>query len=66
MKPSDCWTIPMCHECHHRQHQIGEVAFHGDIDRVKGLAELLWRSTGLYEYCVLVVCRYRRENAVHT
>ncbi len=26
-KPSDCWTISLCHDCHHRQHQMGETSF---------------------------------------
>ena len=37
-KPDDKWTLPLCHECHHKQHQIGEVAFYGElIERVKML-----------------------------
>ena len=27
MKPSDRWCISLCHECHARQHQMGEQSF---------------------------------------
>ena len=27
IKPSDCWTISLCRDCHARQHQIGEASF---------------------------------------
>lgn len=27
MKPPDRWTVPLCHEHHHEQHQIGHAAF---------------------------------------
>jgi hypothetical protein len=26
-KPSDCWVISLCHDCHARQHQMGEQSF---------------------------------------
>jgi hypothetical protein len=26
-KPSDCWTVPLCHAAHSLQHQIGEQPF---------------------------------------
>lgn len=26
-KPSDCWTISLCHDCHAKQHQMGETSF---------------------------------------
>jgi len=27
MKPDDKWTVPLCHECHMRQHSLGELTF---------------------------------------
>ena len=27
MKPPDRWTVPLCHDHHHEQHQIGHAAF---------------------------------------
>lgn len=46
-KPSDRFTVPMCPDCHRRQHQVGELAFwagHG-VDPT-GLAEHLWTHSG--------------------
>ena len=47
VKPSDRFTVPMCHGCHARQHQLGELAWwsgHG-VDPT-GLAEHLWTNSG--------------------
>lgn len=43
MKPSDCWTIPLCSTHHRDQHQIGEPAFEREnrID-MKAIAKQLW------------------------
>ena len=29
-KPGDWWTISLCHECHSRQHQVGEASFENE------------------------------------
>ena len=30
IKPGDLWALPLCHTCHMRQHELGEVKFwHG-------------------------------------
>ncbi len=42
MKPSDCYTVPLCADCHHKQHSIGERQFWGDMDRVNSLAAKLY------------------------
>jgi len=26
-KASDCWTVPLCNECHREQHSMNEMAF---------------------------------------
>jgi hypothetical protein len=47
VRPSDRFTVPMCHGCHARQHTIGELAWwsgHG-VDPT-GLAEHLWTHSG--------------------
>lgn len=46
VKPSDCWTIPLCSEHHYEQHGIGEAAFEHlfSIDMKKIAAEL-WRRS---------------------
>lgn len=46
MKPSDCWTIPLCAAAHREQHDVGEPAF----ERMYGIsmrqvAERLWRMS---------------------
>lgn len=46
IKPGDDWTLPLCHECHHLQHQIGEVAFFKDMDAARRLARNLWLLSG--------------------
>ena len=46
MKPSDRWTISLCHNCHANQHHMGEIAFekaHG-ID-MKKLAEAFFKAS---------------------
>lgn len=27
VKPDDCWTVPLCHQCHMKQHATGETPF---------------------------------------
>lgn len=39
-KPDDWWVISLCHECHSRQHQIGEQSFERENNiSMRGLAE---------------------------
>lgn len=40
LKPSDCYTIPMCQSCHRKQHQMGEVSFHEQYKGVYAATEL--------------------------
>jgi hypothetical protein len=46
VKPSDCWTIPLCTLHHRFQHDVGEAHFELDyrIDMKKIAAELWTRS----------------------
>jgi hypothetical protein len=30
-KSADQWTLPLCHACHMRSHEIGEAAFYRDL-----------------------------------
>lgn len=32
-KPDDRWTLPLCNDCHNRQHQIGEMTFWHQVGR---------------------------------
>jgi hypothetical protein len=46
IKPSDRWTIPLCKECHTRQHQVGEDAFEKERGlNMKAVAEKLFRDS---------------------
>jgi hypothetical protein len=46
-KPSDYWTVPLCHTCHDRQHKRGERTFWGDnLERAKWLARELFKVSG--------------------
>jgi len=47
LKPSDRFTVPMCHDHHRIQHTIGELAFWSqrNVDPT-GLAEHLWTHSG--------------------
>lgn len=43
MKPSDCWTIPLCRYHHAEQHDLGEWLFEKKYDiNMKRIAEQLW------------------------
>lgn len=47
IKPSDIYVIPMCNNCHAKQHNEGEESFHArkagvSIERLKSFAQNLW------------------------
>lgn len=46
VKPSDCWTLPLCRHHHELQHRLGEASFERlfDIDMKKIAAELWAKS----------------------
>lgn len=44
IKPSDRWTIPLCKDCHSRQHQLGEESFEKETGiNMKAIAEQLFK-----------------------
>ena len=46
IKPSDKWTVPLCRDCHARQHQIGEESFEKQWGvNLKAVAEALFRHS---------------------
>jgi hypothetical protein len=46
IKPSDKWTVPLCRDCHARQHQIGEESFEKQWGvNLKAVAEALFRAS---------------------
>jgi hypothetical protein len=46
VKPGDNWTIPLCSDHHHDQHQVGEAQFerYHSID-MKAIAQALWQRS---------------------
>jgi hypothetical protein len=46
VKPSDCWTLPLCSHHHRDQHLIGEAEFESifKID-MKSIARALWSKS---------------------
>ena len=46
MKPSDCWTIPLCDGAHTFQHAVGEPEFERRLGiDMKAIAAELWRTS---------------------
>lgn len=43
LKPSDCFSIPLCSAAHREQHQIGESAFETKYQiKMRAIADKLW------------------------
>ena len=58
VKPSDFWTIPLCHYHHAQQHRIGELAFEKQYAiEMKAIASGLWRRDTTYRL------KYERDHA---
>jgi len=46
VKPSDCFTIPLCGGHHHEQHQIGEGPFEAKHKiKMRVIADALWAKS---------------------
>ena len=62
MKPGDRFTVPLCAECHNRQHQVGELAFWSalGIDPVDQ-ASRLWTVSGIDVAGERIVFRARQR-----
>ena len=58
-KPSDCWVVPLSHDEHMRQHQIGELRYWKDIEAAKQLALDLYENSGNYEVCVGLIRKFK-------
>jgi len=46
MKPDSRYTVPLCYQCHSKQHAIGELSFWGDINRAVDFANQLYLFSG--------------------
>jgi len=58
IKPSDKFTVPLCHSCHDTQHNRGEVSFWGDVERAVKLAEDLYAVSGNWEKACGLIVRF--------
>lgn len=62
LKPSDCWTVPLCRTCHNKQHNIGESRFwRGKLQDARNLANLLYSCTGQDDLALSFVLKFRRK-----
>jgi len=66
MKPSDSWTVPLCHKCHTEQHNKGETTFWGSIKAAKQLARNLYLMKGFTDEddlmgAQLIIAKARNE-----
>ncbi|RZN30471.1 hypothetical protein CWO90_20250 [Bradyrhizobium sp. Leo121] len=63
-KPSDQWTVPLCHDCHQNpkagQHSMNEMEFWRRLSvNVFGLALTLWSLTGKHKAARRAVIDFR-------
>jgi hypothetical protein len=42
IKPDDRWALPLCHDCHMKQHAVGETKFWADLG-----IDPIWTATEL-------------------
>lgn len=59
LKPSDCWTVPLTHAQHYKQHQVGERRFWDDLDRARQLARDLYAVTGDMDAALKLIVEFR-------
>ena len=66
LKPSSRYTVPLCRDCHARQHRVGEVTFWAEteIDPLD-LACRLWTVSGDTDQGIRAVERARQAIALH-
>lgn len=62
LKPSDCYVVPLCYECHSRQHSKGEITFwKNDIHKAICLAIELFNETGQKEKAIHHIINFNRN-----
>lgn len=65
LKPADKWCVPLCRECHARQHQSGENTFWNWVKlNPLALAQSLYRNTGNYKAAQGILYRVRMGEAI--
>ena len=63
LKPSDNYTVPLCHKCHQEQHRIGELAFWGSEEMVRKAIKFAVELTFLewsYAYARIITRSWMR------
>ena len=61
-KPSDKYTVPLCHKCHIvEQHSKGENSFWGDVYKVIEYANELHSISGDREQGIILTMRFKAE-----
>ena len=61
LKPSDKYVVPMCHECHSKQHRTSEKEHFKNIDETIKFALKLHNLTGNWSKGVQAVLEFRRQ-----
>lgn len=61
LKPSDFYTVPLCHACHTKQHNKGERTFWGDIQQALNLAGDLFKCNRNEADGHLLVAKFCRK-----
>lgn len=65
LKPGDNYTVPLCVEHHHEQHEVSEKVFWGEsLESVKRLANDLWNVSGS-EQGKDKIREFRHERDIH-
>lgn len=59
LKPPDCYTVPLCSECHIKQHTKGEISFWGNIEKATQLANKLFILTDKSK-AILTILEFNR------
>lgn len=61
MKPSDIYCVPLCVECHAKQHAISEKYFWGELlEAAKQTAQQLYAVTGNWSKGCEIICNFGR------
>ena len=57
IKGPDSFALPLCRRCHHRQHQIGEVAFWAEVF-MTGEQERLFLHGMVARWCIFYFTKF--------
>lgn len=69
LKPDDDCCVPLCHNCHALQHNVGEVTFYyrfGGHEVAKTLAKKLYETSGDIPVMLTEIARWKRNSLSKT